>query len=195
MTEAALWFSMASLLVAIGGLAVAIVGYRSNASAIRREQGDRKEESEAGWAREWAAQRPLVYPITEREWVYALAGGRYQGGNARVLALKNGGRGPALNVRGIVTAVSAEGKDYVREILAGTIATGDFLDARLAPDPGVENWVGAHGAVQYFDLAGNTWETRFEFGEVAPGEIVVTADEPTIVAKTVRTPDVSDTST
>jgi hypothetical protein len=193
MTEAAFGFSVASLLVAIGGLAVAIIGYRLNATAIAREQDDRKEESEAGWAREWAAQRPLVYPIIERAWVYASAGSRYQGGNARVLALKNGGRGPALNVRGTISAISADGKGYECEILAGTIASGDLLDARIAPDPGVENWVGAHGAVQYVDLVGNTWETRFEFGEEAPGEIAVTTHEPTVVATTARTPDVADT--
>src|SRR5229473_7998313 len=120
--DASFWIAFASLLVALGGLGVATIGYISNARAIHREQIDRKEQIDGEWAREWAAQRPLVYPVALPEWVYASAGARYRDGNSRVLPLKNGGRGPALNVHGVIVATKSGGAGYEREVLAGTIA-------------------------------------------------------------------------
>jgi hypothetical protein len=38
------------------------------------------------WAREWAAQRLVVYPLALPEWTYS--SGRYERGNARLLPLK-----------------------------------------------------------------------------------------------------------
>lgn len=173
LVDATFWFALVSLLVAIGGAVV-------NARAIRREETDRKEQIDAEWAREWAAQRPLVYPLALAEWAYASEGTRYRGGNARVLPLKNGGRGPALSVRGTVTATSPQGASYEREILAGTIAAGDLLDARIAPHPGVQHWNGAAGTLCYRDLAGTEYETRFECSHGPGNELVVTAHEQTV---------------
>ena len=175
--------SLVSLLVAMGGLLVAVLGYFFNSRAIHQEQADRAAAIDAGWASEWAAQRPVVYPLALPDWVYSTAGTRYEGQNSRLLPLKNGGRGLALNVEGRLQAVSPDGTSYDREILAGTIAAGDLLDSRLAPPPGVDNWIGAHGVIEYADLAGNRWETRFEVAEGAGGEIVISAHEPTVIPK------------
>src|SRR5579859_4130597 len=99
--DASFWLAFASLLVGGGGLAVAIVGYRSNRGAI----GD-------AWAREWAAQRPVIYPLLLDEWLSG-QGDAYPGSsNRRLFPLKNGGRGPALNVTGVLTVTSG---DHTRE--------------------------------------------------------------------------------
>lgn len=159
-----------SALVALGtiGLAGATVWLGAQA---------RKEVRDA-WSREWAAQRPEVYPLSEREWVYGT--GRYAQGRARLLPLKNGGRGPALNVRGEITAVSAQGATYEREIIAGTIAPGDLLDARLAPG-GVEDWSSVQGVIRYHDLSGRVYEGRFEFSHAGnSNELAVTAHPTTV---------------
>lgn len=165
--NASLWIAFGSLLVAVGGFIV-------NALAIRREAADRKQQIDDEWAREWAAQRPLVYPLALRDWAYASEGTRYRLGNARVLPLKNGGRGPAVNVRGTVTAKSPDGTTYERQIIAGTIAAGDLFDARLVPHPGVQHWLGASATIQYSDLAQIEYKTRFDFPEGPHGEIEVT---------------------
>src|SRR4051812_5274810 len=54
-----------------------------------------------GWAREWAAQRPLVYPRVPVE--------TFGGGGPTHLKLMNGGRGPAINVRGELILREDEG--------------------------------------------------------------------------------------
>jgi hypothetical protein len=115
--DAGFWLALTSLLIAGGGLIVAVVGYLTNRSAIKD-----------AWAREWAAQRPIVYPLALHAWVSRQS--PYDGAyRANLLPLKNGGRGPALNVRGTLV-VSKQDGDHEREIVAGTIAAGDLLDAR-----------------------------------------------------------------
>jgi hypothetical protein len=47
------WLGLASLVVGVGGLLVAVVGFLLNALAIRREQADRKEAVDAQWAQMW----------------------------------------------------------------------------------------------------------------------------------------------
>jgi hypothetical protein len=134
------------------------------------------------WGREWARQRPLVYPYTPVEWA--------QGHQPRktVLLLKNGGRGPALNVRGAVTATSHD-EQYTRAIVAGTIAAGDSLEARIEA-PGIDDWSTASGVLSYSDLAGGDYEARFEF-ELGPGdELSVTIHEATHVTPASRSLEV-----
>jgi Bacteriophage holin family, superfamily II-like len=83
----------ASLIVGSIGLLVAVAGFIVNWRAIRREQSDRRQEIEDAWAREWASQRPVVYPLALPQWT-----DRSPASRARLLPLKNGGRGPALKV-------------------------------------------------------------------------------------------------
>jgi hypothetical protein len=166
---AAGWIALGSLLVALGSLGVALGGYRANRRAISDE-----------WAREWAAQRPVVYPLALRAWANREVGGPYEvSGNGRVLPLKNGGRGPALNVSGEVTATTASGTRYERQIIAGTIAAGDLFDARIVPHPGIEHWGTAKGAIRYGDLAGGFYESRFECSHAPGGELVMVVHDPT----------------
>lgn len=159
--------SAASLLVAFGGFML-----------NRRAIGDE-------WAREWAAQRPVVYPLALHEWTHALGEGRYRGGNARLLPLKNGGRGPALDVQGEIQCVSEPDKTpYTRQILAAPIAAGDLFDAELTPHPGVVHWLGAEGVIRYRDLAGGSYETRFSCAAGPNGEITLRVSDPVSVSVT-----------
>ena len=74
--SATLVVAIVSLVVAGAGLAVAIAGFLVNRRAILSEQTDRKQEIDDAWAREWAAQRPVVYPLALPEWAYRSAGSR-----------------------------------------------------------------------------------------------------------------------
>lgn len=137
--------------------------------ATRGMVGAAKKGLEDDWSREWAAQRPVVYPLVSVEWAYGHIPRKI------VLPLKNGGRGPALNVTGTITAVSGETR-YERTIVAGTIAAGELLDARIET-PGIEDWSAASGVLRYSDLVGGSYETPFTFS-LAPGdELTVTVDE------------------
>jgi hypothetical protein len=165
--DVSLWVAIASSVIGGGGLAVAILGYRSNRKTI-----------DDAWTREWAAQRPVVYPVLLDEWLSGSAA--YQGGGEkRLLPLKNGGRGPALNVRGDLT-VTAENADHVHQILANTIAAGDLLNARLVP-PCVAptEWSSARGAITFRDLAEGTYEQSFDFTKGPHGELEVSLQEQT----------------
>ena len=150
-----------SALVAIGTLALAgATGWLGLQS---------KRGVDDAWAREWAAQRPIVYPHPLRDWAYASEGSPYRLGNQKVLPIKNGGRGPALDVRGEVhTRDPRDNVAYSRTIIAGTIAPGDLFDSRIVPQPGIQHWLGAVGVLRYHDLVGNEWQTRFRVVE-APG--------------------------
>jgi hypothetical protein len=94
----------------------------------------------------------------------------------RGLAIENGGRGLALNVRGEVHVEAPEGT-YDREILAGSIAAGDLFDARISPYPGVQHWGTARGILRYSDLVGGSYETPFTGSLGSGNELVITAAE------------------
>jgi len=165
--DVSLWVAIASLFIGGGGLAVAIMGYRWNRKAI-----------DDAWTREWAAQRAVVYPVLLDDWLSGKGAPYHRGGHIRLLPLKNGGRGPALNVGGVLT-VTTEGDEHRHELLASTIAAGDLLDARLVPpceEPAA--WSSAHGAITYRDLAGGTWEQSFDFQKGPQGELEVSVREP-----------------
>jgi hypothetical protein len=162
------WSAIGSLLAAgattlVAGVTLWLV------TATRGMVGAAKKGLEDDWAREWAAQRPVVYPLASVEWA--------QGHIPRktVLPLKNGGRGPALNVHGAVTAGVGEGR-YERAIIAGTIAAGDVLEARVE-EPGIHDWSTASGVLRYSDLVGGTYESGFGCSLSSGGELMVNVDE------------------
>jgi hypothetical protein len=62
-----------------------------------------------------------------------------------MLPLKNGGRGPALNVR---LRLSSAASNYSCDVGVGTIGVDDLLDAQLTP-PGIDDWSGATGTLTY----------------------------------------------
>jgi len=164
--DVSFWLALASSLIGGSGLAVAIMGYLSNRRAI-----------DDAWVREWAAQRPVVYPVLLDDWL-AGQGTAYHGTeNGRLFPLKNGGRGPALNVKGVIAVTS--GDDHEHMILASTIAAGDLLNARLAPPAAAPaEWVAAEGSITCSDLAGGMWEQRFGYTRGPSGELELRLDEP-----------------
>lgn len=162
------WISLGSLVVALSGVAIGIIGYRSNATAIRREQTDRQEQLDAFWASEWAAQRPVVFPVLLPEWTSRRPNGRYHS-NSHLIPLKNGGRGPALNVRGRVSVSAGGGRAHRCGVVAGPIAPGDLLDAQMATVP-PNAWTEIRGVLEYQDLVDKCYETVFEFTRGHGGE-------------------------
>jgi hypothetical protein len=105
----------------------------------------------------------VVYPLVSLDWLRGA--GAYDvspmGVSPRpcreLLPLKNGGRGPALNVR--LTVTSATGK-YSCDVGVGTIGVGDLLDAVLLA-PGMDEWAGATGSLAFTDLVGGHYEMPF----------------------------------
>src|SRR4051794_1491895 len=89
-----------STAIAIAGVVIALAGSFVNGWQIRSERNDRKQQISDEWAKEWAAQRPVVYPLPTQSWASPLDGPPYFGSNAKLVPLMNGGRGPALNVHG-----------------------------------------------------------------------------------------------
>lgn len=153
-----------SALVAIGtlGLAGATVWLGFQA---------KKEVSDA-WAREWAAQRPEVYPLLTLDWTSMRRETPYFTRRGQLLPLKNGGRGPALNLRGKLRGVYG-GQEYTYEIIAGTIAPDELLDARIIPP--VRGWPDIEGEIEYEDLVGGKYKGRFSLSVVeGTSELVVT---------------------
>lgn len=155
--------ALATALVAAVTLGLVIVT-KAMVSATKRGLED-------DWGREWAAQRPLVYPLASAEWA------RGEVPRKTALPLKNGGRGPALNVKGTITSM-VEGEVYERALVAGTIAAGDLFEARIE-EPGVHDWTTVSGVIQYADLAGGHYAGRFECALGPGSELVVTVHDPT----------------
>lgn len=162
------WSAIGSLLAA--GATTLVAGVTLWLVTVTRGMvGAAKKGLDDDWAREWAAQRPVVYPLATAEWT--------QGHIPRktLLPLKNGGRGPALNVSGTVTAGIGETR-YQRAIIAGTIAAGDLFEARIE-EPGVQDWTTASGVLRYSDLVGGSYESGFTCSLSSGGELIVTVDE------------------
>src|SRR2546423_5119072 len=118
-----------SLVVAAVSVGIALAGFLVSARSIRTERDDRREGMGDAWAREWAAQRPVVYP--------RLPAVNPSGGQV-YLKLKNGGRGPALNVEGDLTLREDEGEHRWGGLSVGAIAAGDeevgpLAGPRLSP--------------------------------------------------------------
>lgn len=149
-----------SLIVAAVGTVIALAGYVKNARAIDDEKRDRRDAIDAGWAREWAAQRPVLYP--QRPTLGATGPG-----GLTTLAVKNGGRGPALNVEGELTLRGERwGGILVTPIAAGDVETALIAGPRVAPP-----WPRMSGELRYKDLVGGDYVTRFDFRPNADGEL------------------------
>lgn len=137
------------------------MGIEAHDLRLIKEAADRQEQLAALWASDWAAQRPVVYPFLTANWPDA--GHQY-------LPLKNGGRGPALNMRGILHERRADGTTQGAEINAGTIAAGDTAKPNVPNPPGIREWAHVEGRIQYGDLADGHHETHFSFDRTPPRE-------------------------
>jgi hypothetical protein len=158
-----------SFFVAVGTLALAGVTYvlvratrDSVTSAARQIEIERKRTEAAQW--------PRVFPAPSADWVGSTD--RYSGEwSSRLLPVKNGGPGVALNVQADLDFTSQEGGTIIRTSTT-SIASGDEVDLRLDwPNPprsststgtGVQTlWLNVKGRLLYQDLAGNHWVTNF----------------------------------
>ena len=107
------------------------------------------------------ADRAHVFPSTPTGW--AIGAVEWQGRRAGVLPIKNGGPGLALNVNGKVYWRNQGAGEAWRTvtIYAGTIASGDEVEARLSAN--VNGWADAIGYLFHSDLAGEGWLTEFKY--------------------------------
>ena len=163
------WSAIGSLAAAVATLLVALVTL-GLVIVTRGMVSAAKKGLEDDWSREWAAQRPVVYPLASAEWT------KGEIPRKTLLPLKNGGRGPALNVTGTILAESGD-KQYERAIIGGTIAAGEILDARIE-EPGIEDWSTARGILHYSDLATGDYEGRFSCSRGPGSELVLAVDDP-----------------
>ena len=121
-----------------------------------------------------ATLRAYVYPEATHEWAW----GRGSSGDLRdkVLPLRNGGPGVALNVEGQVQ-MGTEG--MVITLYASSIAPGQAINARLAQPVsgrwGAWQWTW-HGELRYGDLNGDFW-TTFRVS-VKEGQLVIEHESP-----------------
>lgn len=91
--------------------------------------------------------------MTPMEWTNGLD-------RERGILLRNGGNGPAFDVKGEVRFVEGT----VRQIIESTLAAGDTELCRLdGPIPVHEQWVEAVGSVEYRDLTTTTAAPIFTF--------------------------------
>lgn len=142
-----------SLIIAIAGVGLAALTFVTNRQAIRNEQADRKKAIEDAWAFEWAAQRPVLYPVLSR--IMA----------KQVLPIKNGGRGPALNVVAELEYHNDKGEADGHWVVSfGPVAAGDVEEAAIGPRLSPP-WRGISGVLRYGDLAGGRYETPFRFSQ------------------------------
>jgi hypothetical protein len=155
-----------SFLIATLGLVISVLSYFSSRGAISREQTDREKAIDDAWSFEWASQRPVVYPVLS---------GVVSGSTA--LPLKNGGRGPALNVVAELEYRNQDGKpDGAWRRVVGTIAAGDVVTAIIGPSV-APPWAGISGVLRFGDLAGGEYEAPFRFSPGPDGQLELTVDE------------------
>jgi hypothetical protein len=155
-----------SLAVAIAGFVIAVATYLTNRRAIRREEADRKKAIEDAWAFEWAAQRPVLYPVLSR--IAAVS----------QLPVKNGGRGPALNVVAELEQHNEDGGIIYWEVSVGNVAAGDVEVAGFGAGGGfVPTWSRISGVLSCTDLAGGEYRQSFRFSKGARGELQLAVEE------------------
>jgi hypothetical protein len=149
-----------SLVIAIAGIVIAVATFANNHMAIRREQADRRKAIEDAWAFEWAAQRPVIYPVLSE--ISAVAR----------LPVKNGGRGPGLNVTAELHQRLPDSGDAMQwDVSLGKVAVGDIERAGFGV-PGVfPYWEHVFGVLRYRDLAGVHYSHPFQFSRNADGEL------------------------
>jgi hypothetical protein len=160
------WAPLAEWGVVLGtlGLAAATVWLASRTNKAAEAQGA-------------AALRAHVYPETTAQWAWGTEGGA-SGLGQRVLPLRNGGPGVAINVEGQVRR-GTEGERIA--LYAGSIAPGHIINARPAVqiEGGWGAWAGTwHGELHYGDLNGDRWTTRFTIAQGEGNQIVVEHESP-----------------
>jgi hypothetical protein len=170
------WAPLAEWAVAAGTIGLAIATYavarsaRAEAQAVSTEATQLTEQAQA-------SLRAYVYPESTAEWAWG-AREWAEGFRDRVLPLRNGGPGVALNVGGHVDR-GTEGERI--ELYAGSIAPGHTINARPARqiEGGWGSWDGTwHGELRFGDLNDDHWITHFTITVGAGGGQIVVQHEP-----------------
>jgi hypothetical protein len=178
------WAPLAEWGVAVGTIGLAIATYavarsaRAEARAVSGEATLLSEQSQA-------LLRAYVYPEMSGAWLDD-ATTQYRtelgGGFAnRVLPLRNGGPGIALNVEGHVRRGTG-GEQIALD--AGSIAPGDSALARAEREieSGWAGWSGTwQGEISYTDLNDDRWITRFTIAVSAESQIVIRHAPPSLL--------------
>lgn len=154
--------AVASGFAALVGVAIALAGFFVNRAAIRGEKDDRRQAMSDEWSREWARQWPLLYPRLPSE----IGGQRY-------LKIKNGGRGPALNVQGELRIRDSDGEKRWGGLSTGAIAAGDEEIVGITGPLIAPPWPRVSGELRYMDLADGTYVTHFDFQNGSDGDLEV----------------------
>ena len=155
-------------LVAIGTLALAAVTFalvlvtKRSVDAAKDEIGIERRRIEAG-------QWPRVFPMPLDRWVASRES--YSGGqSSRVLPIKNGGTGVALNVHGQLDFTGQGGP--VVELVNTSLGANDTIDIVLdwpTPEAGIYwqgegligDWSDCTGWLDYEGVGGESWRTSF----------------------------------
>jgi hypothetical protein len=154
-----------SFVLATASVVIAVATFFTNRQAMRREQADRKKAIDDAWAFEWAAQRPVVYPVLSRV------------GEFGELPVKNGGRGPALNVVAEIECPESDGEISSWRAAIGTVAVGDIETKQFYWVDKNPKWDGVSGVLHYSDLAGGEYAHPFHFSHGQAGRLELTVGE------------------
>jgi hypothetical protein len=120
-----------------------------------------------------ASQTPYVFPAPTADWTDGL--GVYSGGRwGKVLPIRNGGTGLALNVRGRLRWGPPSGTQvpFVRM----NLGPGDYQEIQINWGEGGafgNEWDNMRGVLHYEDVLGRAWRTEFTIGVEGRRQIVV----------------------
>lgn len=144
---------------------------REQTEAVRDEAHSVAQQVQLQREQAEASLRPVVFPVVPFDLARGL--GRYEALGNKLIVLRNGGPGLALNVHGEVFWRSETQTLVRRAILATTIAAGGTEEAQIS-EHGVTSWANAMGHLDYRDVTGVEWQTRFRFGLGPGNELHVT---------------------
>jgi hypothetical protein len=152
------------LLVGVGTLVLAGFTYwlgraaRNEGSQVAAQVAIERERLEG-------ETRPYVVPAPDTNWTQGSGAAHYAGNKWReLLPVKNLGPGAALNVRGTLQFVTSPDRFVLA--VPTSVGPGDREDLRLAwvSDPR-NDWERVSGDLEYWDISGAQWITRFRIDE------------------------------
>jgi hypothetical protein len=141
------WVAIGTLLLALATFALAAITF---VMARHARSSVRIQESQLV-----AAQRPYVYPVINERWLPdAVATNPY-------VVLKNGGAGPAFNVKGAIYWTNGAGG--ASSLAQTALAAGEDESVRVLGEGIRVDFNNARGYVRYTDSTGRGWQTHFRY--------------------------------
>jgi hypothetical protein len=156
--------TIGDLLVAFGTLALALFTYGLGRGA-RSEGSQMAEQVRLQRAQMEAQERPWVIPAPDSDWSWRTGVGRYEtDGWKKWLPVKNVGPGAALNVQGMLDFLPPSGTKV--RVIPTSLGPREWEDLRLRWDtPQSSDWQHVAGQLDYEDIRGGRWQTRFRLIE------------------------------